>query len=128
MILLDTCAFLWIINDYTELSPAAVKAVKKSNQLFLSPITALEIAIKYKRGKLKLPTGDAFNWYNDSIVFWNITEKELSSEILMASALLPAIHKDPFDRIIVATALKHNATILTADKIIPQYPNVKVIW
>lgn len=128
MILLDTCAFLWLVNDYSALSPTSINAIKQSNQLFISPISALEITIKHKNGKLKLPNDDVNKWYHACIKHWQLTEFNLNSEILISSAQLPPIHKDPFDRIIVATALKHKAKIITSDTIIPQYPDIDVIW
>ncbi len=128
MTLLDTCAFLWIVNDYTRLSKAALKCIKKSHALYISQITVLEIAIKHKTGKLVLPTNNVLDWYNSSLEYWNITETPLNAEILINSTKLPDIHKDPFDRIIIATGKTHKARLITADKIIPQYPGLKVVW
>jgi PIN domain nuclease of toxin-antitoxin system len=128
MILLDTCAFLWLVSDYHKLSSPALEAIEKSSQLLISPISALEITLKYKAGKLLLPDSSVLSWYNESIRYWELTEHKLESDILVNSALLPTIHKDPFDRIIVATALSCGAAIITADEVIPKYPKVNVIW
>ena len=128
MILLDTCAFLWLISDYSKIPPDATEAIKKCKGLLLSPITALELAIKHRNGKLFLPTSDILSWYKDAIAYWHINEQTLDSEVLIKSTILPQIHKDPFDRIIIATAIKEKVPLLTSDKTIPRYPNIKVIW
>ncbi|MCI5209928.1 MAG: PIN domain-containing protein [Candidatus Electrothrix sp. ATG2] len=57
-----------------------------------------------------------------------IEEIPVSSAVAMKSASLPFLHKDPCDRIIIATALEHRMPIITADQIIPQYSGIKVIW
>jgi len=57
-----------------------------------------------------------------------IEEMLINSKIASMSALLPRIHNDPCDRIIIATALQYDMTILTKDKSIASYPQVKVVW
>lgn len=128
MILLDTCAFLWLVTNYRKLSSAAIDAIENCDRLGVSPITALEIAIKHRTGKITLPHSDASQWYQEVITHWELREEELNSKILIDSALLPMVHKDPFDRIIVATALLQGASIITADETIGRYPDVNVIW
>ena len=57
-----------------------------------------------------------------------ITELPVLFRITGNSGLLPPIHKDPFDRILIATALEHSLTLVTPDHFIPRYPNLKTLW
>ncbi|PAW63480.1 MAG: hypothetical protein B9S38_17465 [Verrucomicrobiia bacterium Tous-C4TDCM] len=53
---------------------------------------------------------------------------ECSSSIFCAAADLPLLHRDPFDRVLVATAMERGLVLLTSDRVIPTYPGVRVIW
>jgi PIN domain nuclease of toxin-antitoxin system len=90
-------------------------------------ISAFEIVLKNRLGKLVLPL-TAEEWYHKAIEGYAIEEISVSSAIAVKSASLPFIHKDPCDRIIIATASEHKMPIITADKIIARYPGIKVIW
>ena len=59
---------------------------------------------------------------------YRLAEISVDAAVAARSARLPAIHKDPCDRIIVATAMIHHLPIVTPDTTIPQYPHVKTIW
>ena len=72
---------------------------------------------------------DAMRWLNDSIQNSGLRVIDLTPEIAIDSCNLPGeFHKDPADRIIVATARTQNLTLLTKDKKIIDYPHVKAIW
>ncbi len=72
---------------------------------------------------------DAMRWLNDSIQNSGLRVIDLTPEIAIDSCNLPGeFHKDPADRIIVATARTQNLTLLTRDKKIIDYPHVKAIW
>jgi PIN domain nuclease of toxin-antitoxin system len=95
--------------------------------LYVSSISALEIAILAKRNRLSLPVGVA-EFVDRALKQHAIHEVPLDRQIAIASAGLPDIHNDPFDRIIIATARLNGMAILTRDRIIRQYPDVIVIW
>jgi PIN domain nuclease of toxin-antitoxin system len=57
-----------------------------------------------------------------------LEELPVTSRIAIAAAALEAIHNDPFDRVLVATAGEHALSILTPDRVIAQYRNVRVVW
>ncbi|MBF0433396.1 MAG: type II toxin-antitoxin system VapC family toxin [Fibrobacteria bacterium] len=128
MLLLDTCTLLWLAADQKKLSPKAAKAIKKSPQLlFVSAISAFEIAIKSKNGKLSLPLSPQ-EWFSQALEFHGINELPVTGTIAVSSVELPSLHNDPCDRIIIATALENDMRILTSDKLIKEYPQAKIIW
>jgi PIN domain nuclease of toxin-antitoxin system len=124
--LLDTHVLLWIIFDSDKLSPLAQKIIlDKSTHKFISISSLWEISIKNRIGKLSLP--------NDlSGVF---TEVEMNGfgiiginqGCLETYNTLPLLHRDPFDGIIVATAILQEMTIVTTDKKKKKY-NVPWVW
>ncbi len=72
---------------------------------------------------------DAMRWLNDSIQNSGLRVIDLTPEIAIDSCNLPGeFHKDPADRIIVATARTQNLTLLTKDRKIIEYPHVNAIW
>jgi PIN domain nuclease of toxin-antitoxin system len=126
-ILLDTCTFLWIARSVSQLSEKAVKIFEEpDNAVFLSPISAWEISVKWNIGKLNLPyPPEQFIPRERKRHF--IEELRLSEKDTFSLAKLPDIHKDPFDRILICQAIENGLTILTSDQYIRQYP-VKTLW
>ena len=128
MILLDTCALLWLASDQSRLSPDAKRAIEKnSNALFISAITAFEIAVKCRAKKLTLPL-PVEQWIPETLAFHGIGEIAVTSALAVASVQLPPLHNDPCDRIILATAQMNGMKITTPDALISQYPSAPVIW
>ena len=128
MLLLDTHALIWLATDLDQLTETAKSAIRfHSAELHVSAITALEIGLLTQCGKLSWGD-DPQALYRRAIEHHCIKELPVDSDIAWRSAQLPFIHRDPFDRIIIATAKKHGMTILTKDRIIPTYPRVKAIW
>jgi PIN domain nuclease of toxin-antitoxin system len=120
-ILLDIHVFLWIIHEPEKLSKKVRGAVvKRGNELYLSAASYWEICIKHSLGKLGL-----LDTWAESF------DQEMSSNHMMwlpiakkhcqAIVELPDIHKDPFDRLLVAQAKTEDMTILTVDPYIPRY-------
>ncbi len=128
MILLDTCTLLWLAADQTSLSPNAKEAIRlNSDSLFVSAISAFEIAVKNRRGKLELPM-DAAAWFQMALKHHGIQEIGINSSIAISAVTLPPLHNDPCDRFIIATAPQNSMTIITSDNLIAQYKEIKVIW
>ena len=126
-LLLDTHTALWLFNDYDKLSPEVKRILlDTNNDLFISIVSSWEVAIKHSTGKL--------TDFPDGVKIF-LTEIEVSPMEIVAILPqyvekveeLPFIHRDPFDRIIIATALCEEMTIVTADENIHKY-DVKVIW
>jgi len=128
MTLLDTHAFIWLASDQSALSPPALAAMKKDrDSLFISVVTAWEVALLQKKGRLFLPLPPE-EFIQRALRHHGVQELPLRREIAMAGVALPDIHNDPFDRILVAEALHHKCRIVTKDEKIPLYPGVKAIW
>ncbi len=126
-ILLDTHAFLWWITDDPQLSEHARAIIEDpENSLFLSAASAWEIAIKAGTGRLPLPDVPA------RFVLQQMAANAVEGlPILLEHALLvyelPPLHRDPFDRLLVAQSRSEKIPILTLDSQIAQYA-VETIW
>ncbi len=126
-LLLDTCTFLWLISDATELSPPARRLFSDpANDVFLSVASSWEIIVKNQLGKLPLPQPPY-----EFIPTWrtrhNIEPLPLAEAAVLQLARLPDYHRDPFDRILICQAIADGLAILTPDPLIRQYP-VRVEW
>ena len=128
MILLDTCVLFWIEQQPDRISAATKQAIAAPvTPCFASSFSALEIGLKVARRLLRLPL-DPGEWLREICSRRNISEIPVDFEIAGISALLPPVHKDPFDRILIATAMKHSLTLVTPDQFILLYPNLKTLW
>lgn len=128
MLLLDTHTFIWLASDWTKL-PATVLALMEaeSDGLFISSITATEIGLLSLSGKINT-YGSCKDFLFKNLKRFGIHEVPVDVQIAFSSTQLPPLHRDPFDRIIIATAMAHGMTILTKDRTIPTYPKIKVVW
>jgi PIN domain nuclease of toxin-antitoxin system len=128
VILLDTCALLWLNGDRRQFTPVALRELnRQAGALAISAISLFEIGIKAKRGKLRLPLPPR-QWFHDMTEQYHLLELPITADIAAKAADLPEIHVDAFDRLIIATAMHHHASIVTADRTIPSYPGVRVVW
>ncbi|MGI9279277.1 MAG: type II toxin-antitoxin system VapC family toxin [Endozoicomonas sp.] len=112
--LLDTCALLrWLNGDLQIASQVIEELNSSSNEVYVSSASIWEVRIKQQIGKLKLNA-------NLSEVITSLSFKPLSINFLHADKVadLPMIHKDPFDRILIAQCLVEGMTIVTSDDII----------
>jgi PIN domain nuclease of toxin-antitoxin system len=126
-LLLDTCAFLWIAADAPELSAIARDLfANRSNDVFLSAVSAWEIAVKHTLGRLPLPARPV-NFVVEQRRKHLIEPLPLEEEAALHLLNLPPLHRDPFDRMLVCQAIAHGLAILTPDERIRQYP-VRTAW
>jgi PIN domain nuclease of toxin-antitoxin system len=126
-ILLDTATFLWIIIDASDLSDDARELfVDPDNEIYLSSVSTWEIAVKHSLGRLPLPDRPA-RFIPAQRKHHGIDSLALDEEATLHLARLPALHKDPFDRMLVCQAVVQSLVILTPDELISQYP-VRTIW
>lgn len=95
--------------------------------MFVSSITAFEIAIKTLKGKMELPMA-ADVWFKKALDFHGIQEIRIDSAIAIQAVQLPLLHNDPCDRFIIATAIQNSMSIITCDTLISQYKEIKIIW
>jgi len=123
-LLLDTCAVIWIGSGET-LKPKGIKAMDdafdQNNPVSASPYSAWELGALAAKGRIKLPQ-PVGKWFQNFMHNGEIKLADLTPDILVASNFLPnPIHKDPADRIIIATAREYGMTILTRDQKILDY-------
>lgn len=126
-LLLDTHTAIWLAAR--TLGEPALQAVERADAQggnFISPITAWEIGLLARaRGKMKgglefLPTPQ--NWFADLTSRFRLATAPLTSEMAISASFLPgALHKDPADRLLIATARELDLTLLTADSAILDY-------
>ena len=120
-LLLDTCSFLWIVAGAKELSKSARDAFRDpANDVFLSAASAWEIALKHQLGRLPLPEPpEAF--VPKQRKAHGVERLDIDEEAALHVAKLPPLHRDPFDRMLVAQALVAGLVLLTPDDSIRQY-------
>jgi PIN domain nuclease of toxin-antitoxin system len=124
-VLLDTCALLALARG--ELPERAASALETAAEANVSVVTAWEVVIKVAGGKLRLKESPIL-WFRGLVERYDLLEIPLDSRIACAAAALPAIHRDPFDRVLVALAQAHLLTVLTSDDHIPKYRDTKTLW
>ena len=126
-LLLDSCTFLWIVADNPLLSTTARAMFRDpANETFLSVVSAWEIAVKNALGNMPLP--EPADRYVPTFRKRELIESlPLSEEMVLQVVRLPAIHRDPFDRLLICQAIAEGMAILTPDQRIRQYP-VRTIW
>jgi len=126
-VLLDTHTFLWWINDTPQLSQIARQIIGNGeNMIFLSAASGWEIAIKTSLGKLKL-SADITAFILEQMHINAITPLPVQMNHALHIYTLPDLHRDPFDRMLIAQAQVESLPILTAD---PQFSGyqVEVVW
>ncbi len=126
-ILLDTCTFLWLVEGSRELSETARDAITDAeNDVLLSPASGWEIVIKHALGRLRLnQPPDRF--IPEQRRVHRIDELPIDEASVLQIGKLPPLHRDPFDRLLVAQAVAHGCTLATPDPLISAYP-VRVLW
>ncbi len=116
-LLLDTHVLLWALTDDPSLSAAARAAIVDGrNRVVVSAVSAWEITIKRSLGKLRAPADLA-----KEVAAHRFTPLAVSLEHALAVGALPDLHRDPFDRLLVAQAGVEDLTIVTRDRAIARY-------
>jgi PIN domain nuclease of toxin-antitoxin system len=120
--LLDTCIFLWFISGDNRL-PASLreKICDPGNEVFLSTVSIWESIVKYQLGKLPLPE-PAAEYLPAQRKKHHISSLSLDEGSAVRLSDLPAIHRDPFDRMLISQAIEHHLTLITVDNSIRSYP------
>jgi PIN domain nuclease of toxin-antitoxin system len=128
-LLLDTCSIIWAVGASDLLSVKAKKVLtEQSSEILVSPMSCAEIACLVERKKIKLDR----HWklwfrYYVEVNGWTIIPVDLP--VIEESYSLPGeFHRDPVDRILVATSRLYQAHIVTADEKIIEYPHVESVW
>lgn len=114
-LLLDTHVAIWWLSGDRQLSIATRRAIERADDVFLSPVSLWEMFVKQDAGRLDLPPGFVDALRDDFV------ELPLTFEHALEGRALPLLHRDPFDRILIAQALAERLMIVTADETIPRY-------
>lgn len=126
-LLLDTCTFLWLIVDAPDLSPRARELFRSpESDVYLSSVSAWEIAVKHSLGRLPLPEPPG-RFVPAQREAHGVESLALDEESVLQVGRLPLLHRDPFDRMLVCQAIVHGLAILTPDPLVADYP-VRIVW
>lgn len=122
MWLLDTCTFLWWAAD-DPCVPDRVRARLRDpdERVFLSSVFAWEVCVKHALGKLALPAAPA-EFVLDRRSRLGISALALEEGDVLPITRLPRLHRDPFDRMLVAQAIARGLTLVTPDPAVRAYP------
>ncbi len=121
-LLLDTSIFLWYISANPKLSEHHKELIQDSNNtVYLSVVSVWEALIKQQLGKLTL-SEPAFEYLVELRQQHKVISLALDEQSIRELPLLPSIHRDPFDRMLICQARERGITIVTTDKLIPLYP------
>jgi len=119
--LLDTSVFLWSLAAEHKLNPRAKDLLTSSSaELYLSAASSWEIAIKFALGSLPLPKAPS-EFIPRVLRSWAIRPLNITHEHVLRAGELPAHHRDPFDRLLIAQSLSEQMTLLTADRAFQKY-------
>ena len=121
--LADTQILLWSAGSVERLNRQVVKALEEpANEVFVSAVSIAEIVIKQSIGKLSIPVAalELCNQLGFGVV-------ALTGADSQRMTTLPLLHRDPFDRLLIAQALQQGLTLITSDQAVWQYPDVAVL-
>ena len=114
--LLDSHILIWLDSGNSRLTPALLEKLRNADERYLSAATAWELSLKQAAGKLKLGKS-----IGSMLADFRLTELAVAIRHGDHAAALPLIHRDPFDRMLVAQALVEDLILVTADRRLVQY-------
>jgi len=125
--LLDTHAFLWTVTNDSRLSTVARDVIADGgNEIFLSAVSMWEIVLKASVGKLRVEGGPA-RFLQRQIRLARLSTLPIHPAHILQLPALPPLHKDPFDRLLIAQAQVEDLPLITSDPAIRRY-QVHVVW
>ncbi len=127
VILCDTHAWIWWAGEDRRLSAAARRAIEASSVVGIPMFSCWELAMLVEHGRLELDR-DVLQWIRDALALPRVRVIDLEPEILVQAARLDWSHRDPVDRMIVATALHHRLPVITRDRTIRSFAGIETIW
>ncbi len=127
-LLLGTHTLFCFDTDPNRLSPTALSAIRdRQNQVYVSAVTAWELAIKHRLGKLP-SAAPLLESYHASLARYGFRELPLSSTHALAERGLSSLHKDPFGRALVAQALLEKLRLVSRDPEVAGFTEIDVLW
>ncbi|MDJ0877520.1 MAG: type II toxin-antitoxin system VapC family toxin [Halieaceae bacterium] len=132
MLVIDTHVLVWWAGATGDLSAKSRRSIERTladqGEVIISSISAWEIAMLVQKGRLLLSM-EVERWLEEVAAIDGVRFHPVDNEVAVKSAILPgSFHKDPADRMIVATARKLAVPLVTADEKILRYEHVKTIW
>lgn len=115
-LLVDTHVAIWWLAGDVQLSESTRELIADAEDVRLSVVSLWEVVIKVGKGSLEMPSG-----YVDALLD-DFDSLDLRLDHVLEARLLPPVHRDPFDRMLVAQAMVERLTIVTRDPHIPRYP------
>jgi PIN domain nuclease of toxin-antitoxin system len=123
-LLLDTHIFIWSVDDDPKLSSVAWSIIEAADAVYVSSASLWEVTIKYQLGKLRIEPERLV----DAVSASGFLELPISLRHAVAINKLPALHRDPFDRLLLAQAISEPLHFLTADEQLEPYsPLVRLV-
>ena len=123
-LLLDTHIAIWLCQTSPRLNQESLRLLEETfnrSELFVSTISAWEAGLLVANGRLDLGRAP-FDWFQSFVQNFKVNVIDISAEIAVTSSFLPGkIHKDPADRILVATAISNQTALISADKELINY-------
>ena len=127
IIILDTHIWIWYINRELDQFPTSwLEIIETANQVGISPVSCYEVALGQQRGRLLLPSL-VNQWFQEALSPSKISLLPLTPAIASCAVNLSPIHRDPFDRIIIATAIEYQARLASIDGFFRQYPELATL-
>jgi PIN domain nuclease of toxin-antitoxin system len=124
--LLDTAPFLWAVASPEKLSPTVRKLLdNRKNPLFVSVASLWEVVVKARRGLL--PLEDPQRWLEAGLASIEAGVLPIKAAHVYGVGQLPAIHKDPFDRVLLAQAASEGWVLISSDETVRKY-SVATLW
>lgn len=125
--LLDTCTAVWYFEGNRRIgSELQAVLTDPGHELFLSDVSILEIVIKNQSGKFPMPKPPS-KILPHLIKKYSLRQLPIAQEAIFQLEKLPLLHRDPFDRLLVAHAISFRLTLVTPDPLVRQYPSHS-IW
>ncbi|MCB0318984.1 MAG: type II toxin-antitoxin system VapC family toxin [Bdellovibrionales bacterium] len=124
--LLDTCTFIWLLEDGKKLTKTAKNLIDQKSDIFISDVTCLEICLKWKVKKIRLPKTPRL-WFEEQVKSWDLINVSIDREHFYRTSELALYHKDPFDRLLISQCLTEDLTLITPDCAFEKYP-VSTVW
>ncbi len=125
IIILDTHIwFWWMSQEYQNFPKQWSGIIEAAEKVVVSPVSCFEIALLHQRNRLSLPC-EPREWFQEALAPAGVELLAISAEIAARAAALSQIHKDPFDRIIIASALESQAKLASIDSQFPKYVEVQ---
>ena len=125
IIVLDTHIWFWWITQELERFPSDWQYLIATNdQVGVSVISCYEIALAQQKGRLELPCATS-QWFQDALEPSGIILFDINPNIICRAVELSPVHRDPFDRLIIATALEYDAKLASVDSLFARYPELE---